>query len=105
MPDCNAPARTPHYKLGKRTPKRDRRTLRFADYSIPGRLPTPPGVKDFASKVAAWPMMKNDAIGDCTCAAAGHMIEQWTTYAGRAFVPSDHQIVAAYSAVSGYDPA
>jgi hypothetical protein len=47
-------------------------------------------------------MMANDTIGDCTCAAAGHMIECWTTHLGDAFTPSNAQIIAAYSAVSGY---
>ena len=49
-------------------------------------------------------MMANDALGDCTCAAAGHMIECWTTNVGDAFTPSDAQVVAAYSATSGYIP-
>lgn len=47
-------------------------------------------------------MMANDALGDCTCAAAGHMIECWTSNLGDAFTPSTAQIIAAYSAVSGY---
>jgi hypothetical protein len=50
-------------------------------------------------------MMLNDRLGDCTCAAAGHMILEWTTNAGDPFVPRDQQIVAAYSAIAGYDPA
>lgn len=49
-------------------------------------------------------MMGNDALGDCTCAAAGHMIECWTANLGDAFTPSSAQIIAAYSAVSGYVP-
>jgi hypothetical protein len=105
MPDCPDLSRLSQYKLGKTAPKHDPRTLRLADYLHSTTLPVPPGVKEYASKVATWPMMMNDTIGDCTCAAAGHMIEQWTTYASQAFVPTDEQIVAAYSAVSGYDPA
>jgi hypothetical protein len=104
MSNRNAADRSPRFKLGKLAPKHNRRTPRFADYALSGGLPTPPGVKEFASKVASWPMMKNDTIGDCTCAAAGHMIEQWTTYAGDPYTPSDEQVVAAYSAVSGFDP-
>ena len=47
-------------------------------------------------------MMANDTLGDCTCAAAGHMIECWTANLGDAFTPTSAQVIAAYSAVSGY---
>ncbi len=50
-------------------------------------------------------MMANDRIGDCTIAAAGHCIEEWTTDAGSPVIVPDPEIIAAYSAVSGYDPA
>jgi hypothetical protein len=50
-------------------------------------------------------MMLNDTLGDCTCACAGHMIEQWTTYAGSAVTPPDNSILQAYEAVGGYNPA
>jgi hypothetical protein len=50
-------------------------------------------------------MMDNDQIGDCTCAAAGHLIMEWTANAGKKMVtPTDQQIVAAYSAITGYNP-
>jgi phosphatidylserine/phosphatidylglycerophosphate/cardiolipin synthase-like enzyme len=49
-------------------------------------------------------MMGNDTIGDCTTAAAGHCIEEWTTDAGDPVIVPDSAIVAAYSAVSGYNP-
>jgi len=91
-------------KLGKQAPRHDPRTFLFAKYLKEEALPPPPASENFATKVKRWPMMLNDRIGDCTCAAAGHMIEQWTTYAGRAVVLSDAQIVAAYSAITGYDP-
>jgi hypothetical protein len=50
-------------------------------------------------------MMRNDTIGDCTCAAAGHLIQCWSTNAGAPTVPTDDQVVVAYSAITGYDPA
>jgi hypothetical protein len=49
--------------------------------------------------------MLNDDLGDCTIAAAGHMIQTWTANAGAAFVPSDEQILRAYEDVSGYSPS
>jgi hypothetical protein len=50
-------------------------------------------------------MMENDQLGDCTCAAAGHLIMEWTKNAQSTMVtPTDDQIVAAYSAITGYNP-
>jgi hypothetical protein len=91
--------------LGKHPPKHDARTLSLTNYLRPGKLPPAPATVDFWSKVSDWPMLGNDQLGDCTVAAAGHMIEQWTSYAGTAFTPSDAEVVEAYSAVSGYDAA
>ena len=91
--------------LGKLPPKHDARTLSLLNYLRPGKLPPVPESVDFWSAVTDWPMLANDQLGDCTVAAAGHMIEQWTRYAGTEFTPSDGDVVAAYSAVSGYDPA
>ena len=52
-----------------------------------------------------WGMMGNDEVGDCTCAAIGHVIEQWTAYTDPApVVMTTEQVIAAYSAISGYVP-
>jgi hypothetical protein len=91
-------------KLGKQTARHDPRTLLLASY-VPPALPTPPANFDLTTKVSAWGMMDNDQIGDCTCAAAGHLLMEWTANAGKKmFTPSDKQIVAAYSAITGYNP-
>ena len=93
-------------KLGALPPKVDARTLKLSKYLAAGdQLPTPPAARDWETLVKSWGMMLNDKIGDCTCAAAGHIIQQTTTYSGRAFVPSDSAILEAYCAVSGYNPA
>jgi hypothetical protein len=92
-------------KLGKQAARHDPRTLLLASYITAG-LPTAPASLDLSSKVKAWGMMDNDQIGDCTCAAAGHLIMEWTANAGKKMLtPTDKQIVAAYSAVTGYNPA
>ena len=89
-------------KLGKLVARHDPRTL-LASYSA--GLPTPPASVDLSGKVKAWGMMDNDQIGDCTCAAAGHLIMEWTANAAKnMFTPSDQQIVSAYSAITGYNP-
>ncbi|MCI4326721.1 MAG: hypothetical protein L3K16_03675 [Thermoplasmata archaeon] len=92
-------------KLGKQEPRLDPRTLQLADYLVPAGLAPPPPTVNWGAKVAAWPMMGNDTIGDCTTAAAGHCIEEWTTDAGDPVIVPDAEIIAAYAAVSGYDPA
>lgn len=60
---------------------------------------------DYFSEVSDWPMYLNDRIGDCTCAAAGHIIEEVTQYGqGKVVVLPDNDILSAYEAVSGYNP-
>ncbi len=92
-------------KLGKSDARNDPRALLLASYVTPA-LPAPPASFDLASKMPAdWGMMDNDDIGDCTCAAAGHLIMEWTANSGKKMVtPTDQQIIAAYSAITGYNP-
>lgn len=70
-----------------------------------GTLPPAPLQVDRASKVSSWPMYGNDTIGDCTCAAIGHMIQAWTAYAGAEVTVPQSSVIGLYSAVSGYNPA
>ena len=92
-------------KLGKSVARHDPRTLLLAS-SLTAALPTPPANFDLTAKVGtSWGMMDNDQIGDCTCAAAGHLIMEWTANAGKKMITTtDKQIVAAYSAITGYNP-
>ncbi len=91
-------------KLGKHPAQHDPRTLLFATYAM-AALPAPPASLDLTSKVKVpWGMMDNAQLGDCTCAAAGHLLMEWTANAqSKIFTPSDNQIVAAYSAITGYN--
>lgn len=91
-------------KLGKQPALHDPRTLRLADYLRPEALPAPPAATSWTKKVASWPMMANDRIGDCTCAAAGHCIQEWSTYVGDPSVIPDSAVIQAYAKVSGYNP-
>src|SRR5438034_426882 len=90
-------------KLGKLPYRADDRTLLIANYLTP-QLPPPPPTLDFSTRVQTWPVFKNDAIGDCTCATAGHMIHLWSTITGTPTTPNDQQIVTMYEKVGGYDP-
>jgi hypothetical protein len=91
-------------KLGKATAIHDPRTLQLANYLKPTLLPPPPPQADWSQKVTHWPVMMNNTIQDCTIAAAGHCIQEWTTDVGKPVILPDSVIVAAYSAVSGYNP-
>ncbi len=91
------------FKLGKHQPTFDTRTLLFGKY-LTSELPPPPASKDYSRAVTTWPMMGNDTYGDCTCAAAGHMIEEWTANNGTQKVLPDAQILAAYKHFAGNNP-
>jgi hypothetical protein len=93
-------------KLGKLPVRTDVRTLRVERYIDRAKLPAPPPTLDLTDRVADWPMYANDRIGDCTIAAAGHMIEAWTAESrGRAVEISERAVLAAFDAVKQVDPA
>lgn len=89
-------------KLGKHPKRNDPRTLKLAKYLT--QLPPIPAAINWSNKVPVWGLLKNDELGDCTCAAVGHMEMLWTSQAGIEYVPSDADIVSAYSAIAGYQP-
>jgi len=86
----------PTFKLGKHRPKIDTRTLQFGKY-LTTELTPPPATIDWTKPVTTWPMMGNDKYGDCTCAAAGHMIEEWTANTGTIEILTDETILTAYN--------
>src|SRR5437899_24368 len=92
-------------KLGKLAPKHDPRTLHLVNYLRTGILPKIPTSKDWSSKVPNWPMFLNNQLGDCTIAGAAHMIMDWSATSNIEIIPTDQDVLTAYSAVSGYDPA
>jgi hypothetical protein len=50
-------------------------------------------------------MYLNDQLGDCTCAAVGHLIQGWTQYAaGAAFSVADSDVLGLYENAAGYNP-
>jgi hypothetical protein len=90
-------------KLGKNPPIFDARTLRFGDY-LKTELPPPPTSENYGAKVPTWPMYANDKYGDCTCAAAGHMIQNWTANAGTEITPPEASVVSFYEHFVGTPP-
>lgn len=90
-------------KLGKLPKQTDPRTLQAAKYIVD--VPLPPAESDWLSAVPHIPMYANDRVGDCTCASAGHKIHAWRFYGqGQDHGPSEADVLAAYSAISGYTP-
>ena len=66
-------------------------------------LPPVPTACDRSGAVAAWPVLMNNSLGDCTIAAVGHAVQLWTAVADRMRVMSDAEALAAYEAF-GYLP-
>jgi hypothetical protein len=92
-------------KLGKLPPRVDVRTLSLKEYIDRARLPEPPDVLDVTTHVTDWPMYANDRIGDCTTAAAAHMIEAWTAESrGAAVEVTESSVLAAFGRVKIVDP-
>ena len=90
-------------KLGKKPAKFDVRTLQISKYMV--KMPHVPINFNWFDKVPSWPMYGNDTLGDCVEAAMGHSLEQWTIYANPpGFVPSEPDVIRAYSDISGYVP-
>jgi hypothetical protein len=68
----------------------------------PKPLPQPPTSVDWAKNVATWPMDGNDVYGDCTMAAAAHMIQSWNAQTNEQLpVPRDQQVIAQYMKLTG----
>ena len=93
----------PIYKLGKQKPKHDPKTLQLANYINLSVLPTPPAVNKLIIP-SNLGMLANDQVGDCTIAAALHMVKIWCWQNNVEFDPTDQEALAAYSAITGYDP-
>jgi hypothetical protein len=91
------------FKLGKAPAVFDTRTLIFGKYLL-SSLPSPPSSKDWGKLVAKWPMFANDKYGDCTCAAAGHMIQDWTANAGAQVTPTQKAVIEFYEHFVGKPP-
>ena len=92
-------------KPGKLPAKNDPRDLSIANYIKPSILAKLPLELDWTlKKTTPWGMMENWNLSDCTCAAAGHMIECWTANAKKENIIRDKAILKAFIALSGYDP-
>lgn len=69
-------------------------------------LAPPPASVDYTKGMPAnLGMMKNDSLGDCTCAAVYHAIQVWSFNAAGAMVTApDSDVVQLYVQACGYNP-
>jgi len=92
-------------KLGKRPAVIDGRTLKFASYLPKPELPEVPSVVNWGKAVKRWGLHKNDRIGDCAIVGPANMERCWSFNSPAPdFEATDDQVIADYSAVSGYNP-
>lgn len=86
-----------------RTKNSVKRALTMHEFLI--ELPLPPASFDNTNGITDWGQMENDHLGDCTCAALGHLIQAWTSASGPEVTVPDSAILKAYQDSCGYDPA
>ena len=79
------------------------RAFRLHDFLA--ALPAAPAELDNTRGVQDWGMMGNDALGDCTEAAKGHLVTVFTASRGTPVILPTEVIVGAYERECGYDPA
>lgn len=90
-------------RTGKLAARYDPRTLRLASYLAIAALPTPPLALTYESKVSPWPMYGNDVYGDCTFAAAAHMIQLFAKLEGKTATPALKTVERDYLHMSPND--
>jgi hypothetical protein len=102
-----------NYKLGRKparhTPQSHLRGLRLARHLI-DLGPAPSASPDWVSAVTkqspdGWTMAGNDQYGDCVFADCAHQEMLRTANAGTIWIPSTADVLALYSAVTGFNPS
>jgi len=93
-------------KLGKQPKRSDQRTFKLSRYLKISELPAAPPAVDWTKAVPHYGMLLNDQLGDCVIAGMMHLAMGWRANDGQApAAPSDAEVIAAYSAIGGYDPS
>jgi hypothetical protein len=98
--------------MGKKPASYDRRDLKFRDFLVPARLPTPPAQFGLGTLFQDWSMLGNgpdDSVqpgfqgaGDCVFAGADHETMLWNKEAGHPVSFTGANAIADYFAVTGY---
>lgn len=92
------------FKLGKKPARKGAIKFQLKRYIDFDNYPPPPAF--FGNyKVVTYNMFKNDEIGDCVFAGAANEHIDWSVDNGDPITFSDEAVIAAYSAVTGFDPS
>ena len=98
----------PTYKLGRLHRTYDSRIPHMSALVAGQTLPPPPPAVDYTTNMPAnLGIMKNDTLGDCTCAAFYHAVQVWSFNAlgsnGMVTAP-DNDVEKLYIVACGYNP-
>lgn len=91
------------YKLGKLPAVKNSVSFRLRDYLKLSTLPQAPVVGGHIDLANDGQMFGNDAVGDCTCADVGHATLYWNKEAGKEVSISTTDVLAMYSAITGFN--
>lgn len=92
----------PRLKLGRQPASKDTPVLMLADVLSGGPL-THPASADLLGDLR-YPMNGNDRIGDCFPVSLANDMIATSAICGVPKMPSEADVIALYSAISGYDP-
>lgn len=94
------------FKLGRRKPPQLPRRRLFLRNYLSNALPAPPASVSYSEKAAACleQVLCNDTLGDCTAAGAFHIVGTVLGNAGTPVTWTDDEVIAFYSASTGYVP-
>jgi hypothetical protein len=94
-----------HVKFGRKKPAAKGPHLRLRNF-LKASLPAAPASSDYTTKAASIvsDVMGNDQYGDCVFAGGYHVTGIETANAGTPFHASLQQVLADYSAVTGFKP-
>jgi hypothetical protein len=92
-------------RLGKKEVKASPKNLQLARYlvekDLPAAIPSRARNSRAVKKAGVgYPMFRNDALGDCTCASFGHAVMTWSANAGHLDTPTDDEVVSLYNLVN-----
>jgi hypothetical protein len=93
------------FKLGRLPVKSHPKTLMLSKY-LSTTLPDPieKVYREYKTPDAAKQMFGNDNWGDCTCAGAANKFIHDSCHTGTVLIPTEAEVLALYSAVTGFDP-
>lgn len=94
----------PFGKLGKLAAKNDPRTLKLRAITKTA-LPPPPAWVDWHRGISSYGMMLNDSLGDCTCAALGHLEQIVSANTTSEITVPDSAVLSLYENACNYNPA